>query len=466
MTEAKHATPGFAARRLVARGVAVHAAAGLLLGLALAGGPVAAARAQVAPPDVPATPAAAAEPAASGTEAQPSGDSATPTAAGEAAPAETAGEAAPAETAGEAAPAETAGEAAPAETAGEAAPAKAAGPLLIASWGGVYSRSQEEAIYRPFTRATGIEITRKVYAGGLDDLRGQVTSGQMVWDVVDIEPTDAEEGCNEGLLLKLDLDLPPAPDGTPAEEDFLPGTLHPCAVGSLAWSVALAYSDSSGEIRADDVKPTSLQDFFDLERFPGRRGLRRTPRVNLEWALLADGVAAGEVYDLLGTEAGVARAFARLDTIRDEIVWWEDAAEPARLLASGRVAMTSTFNAPMFDEIVVRQQPFAMIWDRQVWDIDLWAVPTIAPNREAALAFVRFATSTEPLARQTRWISYGPVRRSALAQVGSYVHAEVQMARYLPTTEENFETALRNDAEFWRDHGPALVERFNAWLTR
>jgi putative spermidine/putrescine transport system substrate-binding protein len=440
MTEAKHAmTPRFAAPGFAAPGFAVHAAAGLLLGLALAGGPVAAARAQEAPPDVPAAPAAAAEPAASGTAAQPSGDSATPTAAGEAAPA---------------------------ETAGEAAPAKAAGPLLIASWGGVYSRSQEEAIYRPFTRTTGIEITRKVYAGGLDDLRGQLTSRQMVWDVVDIEPADAEEGCNEGLLLKLDLDLPPAPDGTPAEEDFLPGTLHPCAVGSLAWSVALAYSDSSGEIRADDVKPTSLQDFFDLERFPGRRGLRRTPMVNLEWALLADGVAAGEVYDLLGTDAGVARAFAKLDTIRDEIVWWEDAAEPARLLASGRVAMTSTFNAPMFDDIVVRQQPFAMIWDRQVWDIDLWAVPTIAPNREAALAFVRFATSTEPLARQTRWISYGPVRRSALAQVGSYVHADVEMARYLPTTEENFETALRNDAQFWHDHGPALVERFNAWLTR
>src|SRR3546814_8903630 len=74
--------------------------------------------------------------------------------------------------------------------------------------------------------------------------------------------------------------------------------------------------------------------------------------------------------------------------------------------------MTSTFNAPMFNAIVVREQPFAMIWDRQVWDLDFWAVPAITENRDAALAFVRFATSTEALARQTRWISYGPVRRS------------------------------------------------------
>ncbi|MGF1630709.1 MAG: extracellular solute-binding protein [Kiloniellaceae bacterium] len=416
MTEGKHATTGRSAR---------HAAGGLLLGLALVAG-ASWASAQEADP------APAGElPTTSGAEAAP-----------------------------------PASDAAPIESVapGETAAAKPTGPLVIASWGGVYSQSQDEAVYRPFSRTTGIEITRRVYAGGLDDIRGQVKSGEGIWDVVDVEPADAEEGCNEGLFEKLNLELPAAPDGTAASDDFLPGTLHPCAVGSLAWSVVIAYGSGRGEARADDDKPASLQDFFDLERFPGRRGLRRTPMVNLEWALLADGVAPAEVYDLLRTEAGVARAFARLDSLRDEIVWWDDAAEPARLLSSGRVVMTSTFNAPMFNDIVIRQQPFALIWDRQVWDIDLWAVPTASPNREAALEFVRFATSTEPLARQTRWIPYGPVRRSALAQVGDHVYSDVKMARFLPTTEENFETALRNDAMFWQENGPALVERFNAWL--
>jgi putative spermidine/putrescine transport system substrate-binding protein len=427
MIDARHATSG---------GRAASAAARLLLGPILLGaflaGPVPAALGQAAPQDsAPTAPAAVEPPPAA---EPPAGTTAPP-----------------------------AGEAAPA--AQEEAPAKP-GPLLIASWGGVYSRSQDEAVFRPFTRATGIGITHKVYAGSLDDLRGQVTSRQMVWDVVDIEQTDLEEGCEEGLLMELDIELAPAPDGTPAEQDFLPGTLHRCGVGSLAWSMAIAYSDSTGEIRADDLKPASLHDFFDLERFPGRRGLRRTPMVNLEWALLADGIPAAEVYDLLSTEAGVARGFAKLDTIRDEIVWWEDAAEPARLLEEGRVAMTSTYNAPMFDAIVLHQQPFAMIWDRQVWDIDLWAVPAIAPNRDAALAFVRFATDSEQLARQTRWIPYGPVRRSSLALVGDYVHADVDVTRYLPTAEDHMATALRNDALFWREHGPALVERFNAWLTR
>lgn len=364
-----------------------------------------------------------------------------------------------------AADAATAVPAAPADAA-PARPAGAGGTLVIASWGGVYSRSQDEAVYRPFTRATGIEINRKVYAGTLDDLRGQAVSGEGLWDVVDVEPADAEEGCNEGLFQKLSFVLPTAPDGTAGSNDFLPGTLHPCAIGSLAWSVMIAYDAGPGEIRADDAPPGDLDDLFDLERFPGPRGLRRTPMVNLEWALLADGVAPERVYALLRTEAGVARAFAKLDTIRDQIVWWEDAGEPARLLAEDRVVMTSTFNAPMFNAIAVRGQPFGLVWDRQVWDIDLWAVPATAPNREAALEFVRFATSTQPLARQTRWIPYGPVRRSSLAEVGDYVHADVEMGPFLPTSEENFATALRNDAVFWREEGPALVQRFNDWLSR
>ncbi|MGD1877467.1 MAG: extracellular solute-binding protein [Kiloniellaceae bacterium] len=345
-------------------------------------------------------------------------------------------------------------------------PAKPSGPLVVVSWGGAYSQSQEEAIYRPFTRSTGIDVSRKVYAGGLDVIRAQLASGEGAWDVVDVEPADAQDGCDEGLFQERSVVLPAAPDGTAATADFLPGTLQPCAVGALAWSMVLAYAAGPESARADDAVPASLQDFFDLDRFPGKRGLRRTPMANLEWALLADGAAPAEVYDLLRTEAGIARAFAKLDTIRDDIVWWEDAGEPARLLSDGSVAMTTTFNAPIFAAIAVRQRAIALIWDRQIWDIDLWAVPVSAPNREAALEFIRFATSPGPLARQTRWIPYGPVRLSSAELVGDYVHADIDMATFLPTPAENLSPALRNDALFWREQGPALVERFNAWLAR
>jgi len=130
------------------------------------------------------------------------------------------------------------------------------------------------------------------------------------------------------------------------------------------------------------------------------------------------------------------------------------------------VVMTSTYNAPAFNDIAVRQMPLELIWDGQIWDIDLWAVPAGTPHRAAALEFLRYATGSERLARQTHWIPYGPVRRSSIALVGDYVHSEIEMASYLPTAPENLETALRNDALFWREEGPELVARFNAWLAR
>ena len=345
-------------------------------------------------------------------------------------------------------------------------PAKSGGPLVVVSWGGVYSKSQQEAILRPFTRATGIRVDAKVYAGGLDLIRAQAAEGGPLWDVVDVDPADAEAGCNEGLFERLSFVLPAAPDGTAATDDFLPGTLHPCAVGSLAWSMVIAHGLEAASDRAGDAQPDSLQDFFDLTAFPGGRGLRRTPMANLEWALMADGADPAEVYDLLRTETGVERAFNKLDSIKQAVVWWEDAGQPARLLNDAEVVMTSTYNAPIFNDIAVRQRPFELIWDGQIWDIDLWAIPAGAPHREAALEFLRFASSTQNLARQTRWIPYGPVRRSSTALVDDFILAEIEIAPYLPTTPDNLETALRNDALFWREEGPVLVERFNAWLAR
>ncbi len=336
------------------------------------------------------------------------------------------------------------------------------GRLVVVSWGGSYTRSQEEALYKPFAEATGLQIVRQDYRGGLQQIRAQVEGGDVYWDVVDIEPADVDEGCNEGLFEKLPLLLwPPAPDGTSAVEDFLPATLHPCAVGSVAWSMVIAVDRE----RAGENQPVSVADFFDLSGFPGRRGLRKTPKANLEWALIADGVPAEQVYAVLETEEGLDRAFAKLDSIKDQVVWWEDGEEPAELLARNAVTMTSVYGSRIFRDIAVNQEPYALIWDHQLWDVDFWAIPKGSRNKERAIDFIRFATSTEPLAEQTRWIPYGPVRRSANALVGDYaLAADVDVGPYLPTYPDNLATALRNNSTFWRENGEILVDRFNTWL--
>ena len=279
--------------------------------------------------------------------------------------------------------------------------------LTIVSWGGSYTRSQMLAYVKPFRRRIGEWVAMETYNGGLDEIREQVETENVVWDVVDFELSDLIRGCREGLLEKIDHGkLAAGGDGTPAAEDFIPGALTECGVGQMVWATVVGYDGS----RFEGDRPAGLADFFDVKKFPGKRGLRRDPRVAMEWALMADGVAPAEVYATLETEEGQARAFGVLDRIRTSLVWWTSGSEPVQLLDSGEVAMTSVWNGRMYRPMVEDGKDYAIVWDGQLWDIDSWGIPKGTENLAKAMDFIGFATSSEPLAEQTRYITYGPAR--------------------------------------------------------
>jgi putative spermidine/putrescine transport system substrate-binding protein len=334
--------------------------------------------------------------------------------------------------------------------------------VTVMSWGGSYGRSQVEAYLNPFTAETGIATTMVDADNPATPIRAMVEAGNVSINVADVELSDAIRLCDEGLLEVLELsELPPAPDGTPAEEDFVAGSLiSECAVPSIVWSTVFAYRTD----RMGDTPPTSIADFFDLEAFPGRRGMRRDAKANLEMALMGDGVPADEVYDLLMTEEGVDRAFAVLDRIKNQIVWWEAGAQPPQLLADGEVVMTTAYNGRIFNAQVEENQPFNIVWDGQILDFDLFVIPRGAPDQEAAWQFIKFATDTQRLADQAAWIAYGPARLSSAPYVGLFMDGVTEMGPHMPTAPENLTNALVNDFEFWADRDVELNERFNAWL--
>lgn len=340
-----------------------------------------------------------------------------------------------------------------------ASAAQAAETITVVSWGGAYTKSQVEAYHKPWMTQTGNAIISADYNGGLAEVKSQVEAGNVVWNVLDVEYSDAVRGCDEGLLEPIDHSfLPPAPDGTPAAEDFIEGALPECAVSNIVWSTIFAY-DTSKTTGVDGI-----EDFFDLEKFPGKRGIRKNPKANLEMALMADGVPASDVYDLLSTPEGIDRAFAKLDTIKDEAVWWEAGAQPPQLLADGEVVMTTAYNGRIFNAAAGEGKPFEVNWDGQILDFDLWVIPKGAPNIEATMDFIAFSTDTQRLADQASWIAYGPARKSSGALVGLYHDGKTKMAPHMPTAEANLANALVNNFEFWADNQDELNERFNAWL--
>ena len=122
---------------------------------------------------------------------------------------------------------------------------------------------------------------------------------------------------------------------------------------------------------------------FDLKAYPGKRSLEKRPINNMEWALLCDGVAKSDVYDVLGTSAGQDRALAKLDTIKDSVIWWNAGADTPQLLADGEIVMGSTYNGRLFSAIVEQKQPVGMLWDAQVFDLDGWIIPAGLSGRKS-----------------------------------------------------------------------------------
>ena len=334
--------------------------------------------------------------------------------------------------------------------------------ITVMSWGGTYSQSQVEAYHKPFTAATGIGVVSIDSDNPAIPIKAQVEAGNVTTDVVDIEYADAIRLCDEGLLEQIDpAILPPAPDGTPAAEDFLPQGLSDCAVGSIVFSTVFAYDRT----RFPDDPPETIADFFDTAKYPGKRGLKRAPKALLEMALMADGVPAAEVYAVLATPEGVDRAFAKLDSIKGDVVWWETGAQAPQLLADGEVVLSTAYNGRIFNAAVSEGRPFEIVWDEQVYEYNLFAIPRGAPNKDAALQFIAFATDTQRLADQARWISYGPARKSSAGLVGLYQDGQTGMAPHMPTNPDNMKNALGSSYDFWVDHESELVERFSAWLS-
>ncbi|MGQ0611214.1 MAG: ABC transporter substrate-binding protein [Paracoccaceae bacterium] len=338
----------------------------------------------------------------------------------------------------------------------------ASADVTVMSWGGAYGAAQTEAHVKPWMAATGNAAVMLDSDNPAPAVKAMVEAGNVTVDVASLEIADAIRLCDEGVLEPIDAaSLPPAPDGTPATDDFLPGAVTECGVSTDIWSNVFAYDTTKFP-----EGPTLASDFFDLEKFPGKRGLRKGAKAVLEFALMGDGVPAAEVYAVLATPEGVDRAFAKLDSIKDSVVWWEAGSQAPQLLADGEVSMTTAYNGRIFAAAVGEGKPFKIVWDGQLYENEMYVVPMGAPNKDLAMDFIRYATSTDGLRAQAQQISYGPARKSSMATELIFKDGVTVMAPHLPTAPENLGNALESSSAFWVDYDSELNERFQAWLSQ
>ena len=293
----------------------------------------------------------------------------------------------------------------------------------------------------PFSDSAGVPLTSVEWSGGMDGLHGSA------WDVVLIRTADLAAACDQGLLEKLDW------TAIGGRDHYLPQAITDCGVGAYTRSLVLAWNPDKFPGTA------SWGDFWDVARIPGKRGLQQRARDTMEIALLADGVAPGDVYATLRGSDGVERAFRKLDQLKPYIVWWHDDSSPAKLITSGDVLMSST-PSELATQLHGGGRPLAIQWNASLYGITFWAILKASPHLADANRLLAYVADP---ARQAQLLSLAGL--GGLAKGANDKLSPAQLA-LSPSAAANLANALRVDAGFWRDNGARLEAQFQAWVKK
>jgi putative spermidine/putrescine transport system substrate-binding protein len=312
--------------------------------------------------------------------------------------------------------------------------------LVIATWGGTYQEALREAWFKPFSERYGVKIIEdgppfnaKVVA--------MVESGKITWDICDFATYRIDPLGLSGNLEELDFSII---DKSRVPDEFV----FKWGIGNCTYSTIVAY-------RSDMIAgepPSSVAALWDLKRYPGKRALHDEPIHNLPFALIALGVPKDQIYPL--TEDKIAKAFAKLDEIKEHVIWWTIGAQSPQLLANKEVILAEAYSN-RFDELIAQGVPIKLVWDGAQTSGDGWAITKGSPNKDLAMLFIAWATLPENNVAMSKYITMGPVNQDAVAKVPP------ERRQLLPSAYTDRQVVM--DAKWWGPNFDPLVQRWKAW---
>jgi len=316
--------------------------------------------------------------------------------------------------------------------------------ITVADVGGAPGAAIRKAFCDPFEKATGIRAASVAHESDpTTQFKLLVDTHSYIWDLCMVTPAHV------GYLSKPKDYLEPL--NIPLDEvpDLVHGALTPVWFGFSVFATLLAYrTDKFG-----DKGPNNWADFWDVVKFPGRRGLYKGVSGMIEAALMADGVPAGKLYPL-----DVDRAFRMLDKIKSHVnVWWTSGAQNTQILQSGEIDMTDTWGARAYAAIE-GGAPVKMVWTQGLYSTDGWSIPKGTPRADLARKFIRFCMQPEQQAIYSNTVANAPTNQKA------YEFIKPERAKILATYPENLKGLAPTDDIWWAQNRSKVVERFQDWL--
>lgn len=308
--------------------------------------------------------------------------------------------------------------------------------LTVVSYGGPYQEAQSEAFFKPFADAHDVALTEDSptdYA----QLRSMVETGRPTWDLV-LVANDFGTPSDGDYLEPIDYD-------TVDEAQLIDGAAQEYRVAADIEATVLAYrSDAYSD------SPSTWEDLFDTEKYPGKRMFNKLVSGGvLEAALLADGVTPDDLYPI-----DVDRALKKLDTIKDDIVWWETSAQSQQLLASGEASIGLAWVGRAVD--AGKEAPVGISWDSWLQVDAYWVIPKGAPNAQIAQDALGYLLQEDPQLAFSELSDYGPAN-SAAAEAPEVQENENRPTNYL-------DTQVAVDDEWWGENQQSIDREFQEWL--
>jgi putative spermidine/putrescine transport system substrate-binding protein len=313
------------------------------------------------------------------------------------------------------------------------------GDKITLSWvdgGGAYHDAVQKAVLDPWQAETGNEV---VSEAGTDNakLRAMVESDRVVWDVYNGDNTWGTDGDGQWLE-PLDYDVIP-------KSQILDGFASKYRVANMIYSMQLAYNTDKVT-----TPPTGWADFFDLQKYPGKRAVMDYSAGGIfEIALLADGVAPDQLYPL-----DVDRAIRKLDTIKSQLVFWQSGAQSEDLIGSGEVSMAMMYNSRAYDAKVALQKPVDYIFNGQILAAAYLTVPKGTKNQAQAMELIAYAVSKDVNGQLSESLPLAPSNKESTP--------DAKMSPDLPTSHLDEPHAVSDDT--WIANNSKMLEsRYQAW---
>lgn len=306
-------------------------------------------------------------------------------------------------------------------------------------------RAIQASYVQPFTAVTGTPVQQQIWEGGIDALRTQAKNADDPWDLVLVDADELSAACSEGILEKLDWSTIGGKDHYAAQ------AVSDCGLGAVIVTTVLAWDKDKLPVAP------SWSDFWDVAKYPGKRGLRKGVRGNLEFALMADGVSPGDVYKTLSTSDGVDRAFRKLDQLKPYVEWWGTEAEAAHILTSGDVLMTSAPSSQVATMAAHDHKNFGLQFTGSLFELQSWAIMKGSPSLRMAQQFLYF---TGMQAVELKLLEHSG---NAGLVKGLNDGLPQDLVAISPSNQANMAAGLRVDAAFWHDNLPKLRQRFDGW---